>query len=248
MILRRLKDSGEFNSYDLLKNIAFFTMLVDHAGLFVFGGIKLLRVIGRTSAPIYAFLFGTNRKKKMDRVALYAILLSIVQAHFYNSIFPLNILYSFYISNLFTDRLSTLYSTSNTAFFSTMVVLLLLGELSGNLWEYGTYFTALIFCGRICRKSEKTLRDKILMATIFLIFFCSQVAHMSFGIVHSLFLFLIFSILYVTFIKFKPREFKNVPCRDSFMFISRYSVELFFFQHVIFMIISIWLYWTTGKI
>jgi hypothetical protein len=242
MALKRLKNNREFNNYDLLKCVAFFTMLVDHTGFFIFENVKMLRIIGRTSAPIYAILFGINKKRNVDRIVVIAILMSMAWAHFYNIILPLNIMHSFYISNFFINKLDTLYNDNTLLFSLAMAILILLGRFTSNYWEYGTYLIAPIFCGRIFRKSEKTLKDKVMAAILLIIFFCEQIVHMEFNVIQSVILFLILLATYMTFLNFRFKEIRGVPCGGLLLFISRYSAELFLAQGLIFMAINLWLY------
>lgn len=75
------------NSFGLdsfaLKCIALLTMLIDHVGAILYPDIMILRIIGRISFPIYAFLvaegfFHTkNVKKYMQRLLVFAIVSEI---------------------------------------------------------------------------------------------------------------------------------------------------------------------------
>ncbi|MDR3078809.1 MAG: hypothetical protein LBU15_02100 [Rickettsiales bacterium] len=246
MTFRRLENGRKFNNYDLLKDIAFITMIIDHLGLFVFSGLRFLRVIGRASALIYAFLFGISRKRNGDRILTAAVVTSLVWAILLDRIFPLNVLYNFYLSSFLLDRLERLYSGNIFAFSAVLLVLLASAEVIDAFLEYGSYFLLLIFCGRLCRKREMTRRDKTVVALLVLAFFRQQALHMEFSLIQSLCLFVIFLTIYLTFINFRLRELENIPKRGLLLFLSRYSVELFVLQHIFF-ITLLCLRWTLGK-
>ncbi|MDR1494860.1 MAG: hypothetical protein LBI29_02385 [Rickettsiales bacterium] len=248
MAFKKLENGRKFNNYDLLKSLAFFTMIIDHVGLFFFNKIKFLRVIGRTSAIIYAILFGINKKKNNDKIIIGAIAMSMAWTLLQNRIFPLNVLYNFYLSGFLVDSLNNLYSKNFLLFLLVLILLVAIGEKSDfYLLEYGTYFLMLIFCGRLFRKKEMTRRDKVLAAIIFIVFFCQQTMHMEFNVGQSLVLFAIFSAIYFTFLNFEFRELGNIPGKGLLMFVSRYSAELFVLQEILF-IVSLWLLLITGKI
>lgn len=67
-------------SADCLKVIAMVTMLIDHVGAALFPNLEILRLIGRTSFPIYVwllvmgFVHTSSRKKYMLQMAVCAIL------------------------------------------------------------------------------------------------------------------------------------------------------------------------------
>ena len=56
-MISRLNKFGELNKYDIFKNIAFITMIIDHIGYYFLPQLFFLRVIGRISAVIFAVLY-----------------------------------------------------------------------------------------------------------------------------------------------------------------------------------------------
>ncbi len=58
-------------SGNALKLIAAFTMLIDHAGLLLFPEYDILRVIGRLSFPIYAFMIAEGCKYTRNRLRYF---------------------------------------------------------------------------------------------------------------------------------------------------------------------------------
>lgn len=68
---------------DTLKAIALMTMLIDHMGYLLFPKVYLLRIIGRLSFPIFAYLIAkgakrtTNPRAYMLRLAAFALISQI---------------------------------------------------------------------------------------------------------------------------------------------------------------------------
>ncbi|GHU28095.1 hypothetical protein FACS1894152_5530 [Bacilli bacterium] len=229
---KRLKSERKFNNYDVGKGIAFFTMIVDHLGFFLFPKLKVLRLIGRASAIIYAILFGINKKRNLDKLIIYAVIFTIFDAHL-NRIFPLNTLYNFYLSSFILDKLYNIYNDNFKVFFVVMSALLLLGSIANKYIEYGTFFAALMFCGRIFRKEEKTLKDKIVTVFIFFAYFCFEAYHFKFGVTYSIILFLMFLAIYLSLFDFKFKEMGDFKFQTPFLLVSRYSTECYVIQNVI---------------
>ncbi|MFA5247333.1 MAG: TraX family protein [Candidatus Micrarchaeia archaeon] len=67
----------------MLKILACTFMLIDHAGALLFPQYEILRIIGRLSLPIFAYLVAvsfektSNRKKYLERLILFAIVSQI---------------------------------------------------------------------------------------------------------------------------------------------------------------------------
>ncbi|MDR2077544.1 MAG: hypothetical protein LBP39_01095 [Rickettsiales bacterium] len=237
--MKRFKKSGEINNYDIYKVIAFVAMIADHIGLFLVRRDDLmLRVLGRISNLIYSVLFGINKKKNPDRILVYGIIMNIILTHRYNRIFPLGTLINFYISNLLLEKLYDIYC-GNVWLFSILLALLLpLGIFTGRYLEYGIFILALTLCGKIFIKEEKTPKDIIVTSIIFILYFFYQLIIFGFSLAYSLILFVFFCILYIALFNFRFTKIKNIKFKNILMFLSRYSLELFVFQLVVFMILS----------
>ncbi len=78
VLLKGLADKGI--SHNTLKWIGVVTMTIDHIGFFLFPEIRLLRIIGRLTFPIFAYLFTQsfryteNRNKFLGRLLGFAVL------------------------------------------------------------------------------------------------------------------------------------------------------------------------------
>ncbi len=77
------------NNTDALKLIAILTMVIDHIGKVFFPHIILLRIIGRVSFPIFAYLIalGYNRtssyKRYLKRLVIFAVI-SIIPYYYFS--------------------------------------------------------------------------------------------------------------------------------------------------------------------
>ena len=90
-----------------LKLIAALTMLIDHIGAVIFPGITILRIIGRLSFPLYAFLIGEGiRKTKNKKKYFLNIFLTLIPfqliSFLVNGEFSLCVLFGFSLSILFS--------------------------------------------------------------------------------------------------------------------------------------------------
>lgn len=90
-----------------LKLIAALTMLIDHIGAVLFPDIAILRIIGRISFPLYAFLIGEGmRKTRNKKKYFFNIFLTFLSfqfiSFFVNRRVSLCVLFSFSLSILFS--------------------------------------------------------------------------------------------------------------------------------------------------
>ncbi|MDR2778435.1 MAG: hypothetical protein LBB13_02950 [Rickettsiales bacterium] len=239
IITKRFKKNRELNSYDLYKVVAFITMIMDHIGLFwVHEDDIMLRAVGRISNLIYSVLFGINRKKNSDRIFICGVIMQIMLTHHYNRIFPLGTLLNFCIANLLLDKFYDVYCDSNWPIGIFLLLLLPLGLLTSKCLEYGIFILALALCGRIFAKEEKTLKDTIVTAVIFFLYFLYQLLVFGFNPSNSMIIFALFTVLYLALFNFKFVEVKNCLCKSVIMLLSRYSAEMFIVQLLFFMIFN----------
>lgn len=234
-----LKNKKPFNNYDLLKSIAFLLMVVDHIGYYFFPQTVLFRAIGRGSAIIFALLFGITKHKKNNKILLYGALTAILFYFYGYSIFPLNILFNFYLSYFLLDYVENLYYNNNILFNIILILLIPISIISNIFIEYGLIITFLIFCGKLFSKENKTRKDKVTTILIFIIFFLYQVLNFSFDLFNSLIVGVIFFFIFKSMYNFKIKELKE---NKILLFISRYSLQLYTIHLLIFNIISRWLY------
>ena len=85
---------------DVLKLIAVVTMLIDHIGAILFPRMMFLRMIGRISFPIFAFMiaegcfYTSNKAKYVFNLSVFAVISQIVKIVF-NDNDDLNVMFTF---------------------------------------------------------------------------------------------------------------------------------------------------------
>ena len=98
-----------FSNFDL-KIIAIITMTIDHIGAILYQDLTILRIIGRISFPIFAFLLvegfkhTSNKFKYFLRLLLFAIITQPIYNYAFNNQ-GLNILFTFSLSFLLLSSL-----------------------------------------------------------------------------------------------------------------------------------------------
>lgn len=241
------KMNRKYNTYDVVKDIAFITMIIDHIGYYLMPKLLFLRLIGRISAVLYAILFGINKNhKNINKLFTFAIITAIVQLIMLDSVFPTNIFFNFFISLFLVDYLELAYNKYPYIFCCIFIPLLFpVGIITDQITEYGLFLTALIFSGRIFSKEEKDKKDLIITLIVFLIYFIYSSRNFKFSIFQSIILFIFLACIYINMFDFKSKEIDNVKCETFLLVISRYSMELFVIQTIIFSLILrmfIWQY------
>lgn len=232
----------KYNSYDLYKDIAFITMLLDHTGLYIFPKIRLFRVIGRVSALIYAVLFGMTKHsgKRRNKILIYGLITTAIQVYFLDTIFPVNTLYNFYLSSFVIDYCYEFYEKyPYVVLFIFIPMLLPLGFIVSQVVQYGTFFPSFMLCGKIFLREKKTVIDMLVTSLIFILYGCYSSYHFNFGVVYTIPLLLAIVLVYYFMFNFKFREYENVPQENFLLLMSRYSLELFPIQTLFFLFLSL---------
>ena len=60
-------------SGNVLKILAAIFMVVDHSGLMLFGDMSIMRIIGRLSFPIFAFMIAEGCKHTKNKVKYFRL-------------------------------------------------------------------------------------------------------------------------------------------------------------------------------
>lgn len=134
-----------------LKIIALITMIIDHIGAFLFPQYILLRVIGRISFPIFAFLIvegfyhTSNLKRYMMRLAAFAVIsevpFDLLQAGKILEFDHQNVFFTLFIGVLLMYVYEGPYSKIEK--FGGLILLLLAGDIFRT--DYGAWGILLIF-------------------------------------------------------------------------------------------------------
>lgn len=236
----------KYNTYDIIKDIAFITMIIDHIGCYLMPKLLVLRLIGRISAVLYAISFGINKNRNMNKLFTFAVVTSLVQMFMLGMIFPLNIFFNFFVSALLIDYIELIYNKYPYIFLCIFLTLLFpLGVITDQVTEYGIFLTFLMFCGRIFIKDKKDKKDLITTIIIFIIYFIYSANNFKFSVIQSSILFVFLTFIYINMFDFKIKDIEHVKCETLLLVLSRYSMELFVIQTIIFSYLLktfIWLY------
>lgn len=235
----KLKKYGELNNYDLLKNCAFLFMFLDHLGLFIFSNYQIFRTVGRVAFPIYAILHGIGFKNKGPNFKLffYGIILNFAMTfNYFIPIFPMNILLSFFIFDFIFEPYYKLYQNNKLIFCLTVCICLFFHKFLSNAFEYGTFPLFFMIVGRLFSKTSMLIFDIFFSVFIFLSYFVVESLLFNLTTINMIIFALFFSIVYLKLYNFTFREYYNIKSYKTLLFISRYSLELYFF-HIVFLII-----------
>ena len=113
----REKRTGILNG-NHLKLIAAFTMLLDHAGILLFPGNMLFRILGRLAYPIYAFMIAEGCRYTKNKLRYFLMVFGLgavcqIVYYFVSGDTYLNILLTFSLSILMIYLLQAAYQTPN---------------------------------------------------------------------------------------------------------------------------------------
>jgi hypothetical protein len=244
---KKIERYGDLNSYDVYKNIAFFTMLIDHIGYFLFPRILTIRLIGRIAMIIFGILYGLSFKKEHNRskILIFAIITFFINMY-EGSILPLNVLFNFYISGFLILELQNLYDKYYILFCVLLFLFLPvpLIFMTNTFIEYGAAFIGLMMCGIIFKKDKKNIKDIISTILIFFLYLYYQRAGFRFNNWQSVVLAVFGVIIYWSLFNFriKPIKINNKIFKNILIFISRSSLELYSLHIFILIMIKQWFF------
>ena len=169
------------NTYDVLKAIAIFTMIIDHLGVFFFQETEPLRIIGRIAFPIFLFLVGYSNSFRFDRWLLIGgCIVALGAAFTSHAIFPLNILFSILFSRILLSWI-TKASFLEKDFFVIFIVLILFHPIIMLFIEYGSVAFMIALMGWVTRQGRKDLAVTGAWVLTFCAWICSQWMSFSFA-------------------------------------------------------------------
>ena len=108
-----------------LKLIAAFTMLLDHAGILLFPGIAIFRILGRLTYPIFAYMIAEGCRYTRNKLRYFLLVFGLGAAcqlvyYFFSGDTYLNILLTFSCSILLIYALQASYEKKNQALWSIL--------------------------------------------------------------------------------------------------------------------------------
>lgn len=137
----------------VLKLIAIITMTIDHSGAILFEDVNILRIIGRLSFPIFAFLIanGYSYTKDIKKYMMRLFILSIISQYPFMIAFDLfdtvslNIFFTLFLGLLAISS----YEREKNKVVALFYVFLISYLATIMRSDYGYYGVLLIFCFHI---------------------------------------------------------------------------------------------------
>lgn len=242
----------EVNSHDLLKISAISTMVIDHIGRFFLNNSVWWRVVGRMAAPQFFFLVGYTGSYRFKReILFYGLALWVVNyltntsASIIEHIIPINILIGFTLIKALLNRFDP--AKLPTEFVILLLAILMFFSLPTYIViEYGTLGLCYAIGARLLRQRHG-FRLFWISATVLVHFFFELVVLLILDIEVSTrllpfaigFLAVVFATNLIIFLNYDFRVFKvgQKYIRTLAIYISRYSLQIYFFHLSAFMIV-----------
>lgn len=219
----------------MLKTLAIVLMVVDHAGLYLFSNLEIMRWIGRFAAPIFLFMVGYSLRYSIKKdIIFHAVILSVLSIYLCNYVFPINILFTIIFARLvlvWLEKKKLLGSQLPIVWFT----LALWGLVTFFFFEYGAVGILYSICGYLVAKNRTGI-------IVFLFLYATVGMHVlvqkflfDFDEAELAVLFLGLCLMTWWLSNYKFHTYKasgawTMPIK----FISRYSLELYTF-HLIFL-------------
>lgn len=239
-MLCKLNKYGELNNYDVLKIFAFMLMVIDHIGFFFLPEVAVLRAIGRVSFPIYAILHGVitknNAEHKTNYLLLFlGLLVNLIFFLLFRQWIALDILVMFFLFDFIFIKVPKVdYKVISMLFILTAINYYFYATLN-NYMEYGLFVLLFMMVGKIFYKVGMNMIENMFSLCVFVTYFLTQVSAFDFDITCSIISGIGLTILFFSVYNFKFREYHNIKSNKFLLFISRYSLELYFGHYVLFM-------------
>ena len=247
---------ADLNSHDLLKILAISTMVIDHIGRFFLNNSVWWRVVGRMAAPQFFFLVGYSGAYRLKRdILFYGLALWVVNYLTYpgtgiiDHILPLNILIGFTLIKALLNKFDPVKLPTEPLIL--LLAILMFFSLPTYLFiEYGTLGLCYAIGARLLRQRHG-FRYFWICTTVVVHFFFELVLLMVLDVDVSTrllpfvvgLLVVVFATNLIIFLRYDLRIFKvgQKYIRTLAIYISRYSLQIYFFHFSAFMIISyIW--------
>lgn len=223
----------ELNTHDLVKIIAILLMIVDHVGEYLFSDNLWCRLIGRSAAPLFFFLVGYVGKLHLrPSLIVYGFILT-ASSYFVNHHLNISILFNFILIHFClqffpAQKLSTFTRTICFILFAVINIPIYL------YFEYGLLGILIAYSARLLALKDRQGEFWLLLTMI--VYFIWECAYFQFTkYPNAIFAFAVLTIFLIAAMQ-KYRLLK-LPCpsilRLPALFISRYSLEIYFFHLII---------------
>lgn len=244
----KIHKNGELNNYDIFKILALLTMVIDHIGIFLLFNapyVSWFRTIGRLSLPLFAILHGISFKNTSTKsnLIVYGALTSLSMYYTLGiDIFPLNILFNFFISSLVFDEVNKMYNTSPLVGLLFLIITYLAHPIFSFFAEYGTFVLLFMIVGKNFAKIGNNIHDAIFGILTFALYIIVQSSKFSLSLYQIVLFSIGMLIIYLSTFNFRFREYYHLKSNKILLFLSRYSLELYFIHIFIFSICRKMLY------
>jgi hypothetical protein len=241
------------NSHDLLKVLAISVMVVDHVGRFFVDDNVWMRIVGRMAAPMFFFLIGYSGSYRFKpQILMLGVALSTIYALTSTSdslvecILPLNILLSFIVIKALLDRFDPAAWDSGSL-VAALAVLLVVAFPTYLLVEYGSLGLCYAIGARLLSQRHPLARFWLCvtvglhfvfeMGALLLLNDAVPASILPYAIPTLAGLFLVNLAIFVNY-RFRTFDIKLSWIRIPVIYISRYSLQIYFFHLAAFMIVS----------
>jgi hypothetical protein len=236
----KLVSVKECNSYDLLKCIATFAMILDHISCFFYPQLLFPRAIGRIAYPLFAFCIGYNKSYHIKSwLVISSIIIAFISQFIQASIIASksSILPAIILVKLTMDILKNHLNSKNI--FNFMIVFICSHLLLSYLIQYGVMGILLACCGFIKREKMDEKHNIFLKITIILFAFF-EMLNPNFNTTYRIIIAILFIAVYSALANFKIYPIRSLI--SNFMrFCSRNSLAIYVIHFELFNIINYFL-------
>jgi hypothetical protein len=242
----------QINSHDLVKILAILTMVIDNVGLYFMYDNIWMRVIGRMAAPLFFYLVGYSGSYKFKyQILALGIALCLIKFFVSNNpslienILPINILINFVLIKAILNRFDFAKMRSSSLIL-LLAVLLLISDQTRTYIQYGSLGLSIAIGSRLINQRHPFGKPWIIISTAAhflldmnaLLFIWSDVSRQLILMV-ILLVALIFALTLLLFLKYELRTFtvNSTWLRTIAIYVSRYSLQIYFFHLAAFQII-----------
>lgn len=235
-------------SYDVLKSLAVFLMIIDHVGQYFYPDLLWFKVFGRYCVPMWFFLVGYARSRDLSpRMWIGAGILIAADALLGRAIFPLNILVSIIAVRIVLDPLMKFVLQDKRYFWAIAVGLFILIVPTYPWVEYGSLAIILAMFGYIVRAGNKVFATPVILFAVLSYILSQQVllqlSHIQF-IAMTVGVLCVFGGLYFFTPQTYPQAEKRLsgPVTGVLKFTGRWTLEIYVVHLLLFKILA----WLTG--
>lgn len=193
------------NYQDFLKIIALITMIIDHLGLYIFPEYGVMRVIGRTSMPLFCFFAGYNfHDKPRLLILVIGCILHIFSLSLFKQFIVTNILITIFLGQYYIYFFGSSFKKFSYKVCYHLILLLFLWYYSWFLIDYGSVAIAIMVLGYIAKHDQANLKLTIILSIIITIMHALLTFHFT-----SIYVFILLILGLLQYILMVARNFEQ---------------------------------------